>query len=217
MSEQYLRYKLAKSDEDLSKVDLLWKKVYVEEKKWLPSCLLETIKDKYHPYSSYILATTANDAPVGTMRIVFDSEVGLPIEQFFPLNLLKETTNFAESQRMMIASEYRNCRFNNAPFGAGVGLIKACIHFCFLNKISHVVADVFINTSTTPIEKFKMIGFEEIGADFQDTELSDSSKSIAMLLTFPKLLSKIYKNRGEFFNYLISFDSAFEFYEKNRV
>jgi N-acyl amino acid synthase FeeM len=156
-----------------------------------------------------------NQEPVGTLRIVLDSKIGLPIEQFFMLGPLKETQRFAESQRLMVSPAFRSHKLDGAPYGMWAGLIKACVHYCFMHKISCVLADVFTNSSNSPmVEKFEKIGFSQIGCSFQDTELDAPGSSLAMLLTLSQLLSRAYSSRNPFFRYLIEFDPAFDFYSE---
>lgn len=207
-----VRFKVATTPDDLEKVDRLWQEVYVKERGWLADSADAILCDRYHPHSVYLLACCEEEA-VGTLRLVRDSAIGLPIEQFFPLGLLKENQRFAESQRLMVTSRYRRSSFEGAPYGMWAGLIKACVHYCFINSISHVFADVFTDTSNGPmVEQFRRLGFEQVGSAFQDTELSAPGYSLAMLLTFSQLLSRAYISREPLFEYLLQFDSAFDFY-----
>ena len=148
------------------------------------------------------------------MRLVFDSETGLPLEQFFRLSLLKKSTQRAnEAQRLMVSSSFRQRKnIKGAPFGLSLALMKAGFHYCFLHQVSHIFVDAFVDTQTTPLKTFKEIGFEEVGCPFIDTELSSQSKSVAMVIDPVQLLSQGYRNRGRFFNYLFEFDPSFKFY-----
>ncbi|WP_437626767.1 hypothetical protein [Sorangium sp. So ce1151] len=46
-------------------------------------------KDPYHPYSTYLMAY-AGPRAIGMMRLVHDSPIGLPIEQFVDVSDLKQ-------------------------------------------------------------------------------------------------------------------------------
>lgn len=204
---------IASTPEDFEQVNNLWKEVYVNELSWLSSqerCLFE---DAYHPHSVYILARIDNQ-PAGTMRLVFDSPEGLPLEKFCSLGLLKKHNQRSiEAQRLMVSPLFRQVKRSSiAPFGIFSSIIKAGFHYCFINDVSHIFVDAFLDTPTTPIKTFKTIGFEEIGSPFMDTDLSDSSKSIAMVIDTVKLLSKSYRKQGKFFSYLLNFDPNFNFY-----
>ncbi|HEU4875051.1 MAG TPA: GNAT family N-acetyltransferase [Pyrinomonadaceae bacterium] len=210
-----VRYVVAATPAEFEMVDQLWREVYVEERRWLPPEPKNIYADKYHPHSAYLLAIK-DETPIGTMRIVLDSQVGLPIEQFFVLGPLKESQKFAESQRLIVSPTFRNRKVKGAPYGMWAALIKACVHYCFLHRVSYVLADVFTDAANLPmVEKFERIGFHKIGCPFQDTELDAPGSSIAMLLTLSQLLARVYTSPSPFFEYLLQFDPAFAFYRTN--
>lgn len=210
-----VRYVVAATPAEFEMVDQLWREVYVEERRWLPPEPKNIYADKYHPHSAYLLAIK-DETPIGTMRIVLDSQVGLPIEQFFVLGPLKESQKFAESQRLIVSPTFRNRKVKGAPYGMWAALIKACVHYCFLHRVSYVLADVFTDAANLPmVEKFERIGFHKIGCPFQDTELDAPGSSIAMLLTLSQLLARVYTTPSPFFEYLLQFDPAFAFYRTN--
>lgn len=210
-----VRYVVAGTPAEFEMVDQLWREVYVEERRWLPPEPKNIYADKYHPHSAYLLAIK-DETPIGTMRIVLDSQVGLPIEQFFVLGPLKESQKFAESQRLIVSPTFRNRKVKGAPYGMWAALIKACVHYCFLHRVSYVLADVFTDAANLPmVEKFERIGFHKIGCPFQDTELDAPGSSIAMLLTLSQLLARVYTTPSPFFEYLLQFDPAFAFYRTN--
>ena len=210
-----VRYVVAGTPAEFEMVDQLWREVYVEERRWLPPEPKNIYADKYHPHSAYLLAIK-DETPIGTMRIVLDSQVGLPIEQFFVLGPLKESQKFAESQRLIVSPTFRNRKVKGAPYGMWAALIKACVHYCFLHRVSYVLADVFTDAANLPmVEKFERIGFHKIGCPFQDTELDAPGSSIAMLLTLSQLLARVYTSPSPFFEYLLQFDPAFAFYRTN--
>src|SRR5688572_6090230 len=111
-----VRYVVAGTPAEFEMVDQLWREVYVEERRWLPPEPKNIYADKYHPHSAYLLAIK-DETPIGTMRIVLDSQVGLPIEQFFVLGPLKESQKFAESQRLIVSPTFRNRKVKGAPYG----------------------------------------------------------------------------------------------------
>jgi hypothetical protein len=212
-----LRYVIAEDVDEFQRVNDLWGEVYVRELGWLPDVSGDLFRDRYHGHSTYLLATAhdtelAREVGVGTMRIVHDSAIGLPIEQFTRLAPIKATFRWAESQRLMVPARYRGRPYDGAPFGIMAGLTKACIQFCFLHQISHVVVDAFVDTPTTPIERFRELGFEEFGSPFQDFELADSSPSVALVLNTMKLLAVAYGARSPLFRYLVAFDRSFHLY-----
>ncbi|WP_263748240.1 N-acyl amino acid synthase FeeM domain-containing protein [Plectonema radiosum] len=207
---------IASTSNDFEQINRLWHEVYVKEMGWLQTTSQDLFHDRYHPYSVYFLASI-DEVAVGTLRLVFDSSIGLPVEQFFHLGLLKINHRFVEGQRMMVSSSFRHRKFKSAPFGLLMSLNKAAFHYCFMSGVTHILADAFVNTPTTPIKAFKALGFEEVGCPFADTELSDSSKSVMLILGMDRLISKAYIAQGKLFKYLLEFDPNFHFYNNEFV
>ncbi|NEP06372.1 MAG: GNAT family N-acetyltransferase [Okeania sp. SIO2G4] len=213
-NHQLLTLIVASTSDELEQVNNLWHEVYVDELGWLPPQEESLLHDSYHPHSVYLLARVDNKA-VATMRLVFDSVAGLPLEQSFRLGPIKKSTPRAiEAQRLMVSPVFRQLRkIKGAPFGLCLTMIKAGFHYCFIHQVSHIFVDAFVDTKTTPLKIFKVIGFEEIGCPFIDTKLLCSqSKSIAMVIDPVQLLSQGYRNRSYLFKYLFEFDTSFKFY-----
>jgi N-acyl-L-homoserine lactone synthetase len=197
---------------DFEAVNELWTDVYGRELGWLPPNASLGHRDRYHPHSTYLMAM-AEGQVVGTMRLVSDSPVGLPIEQFVSISDLREPDRrLIECQRLMIRDTYRNKRWPELPFGVFAALAKACIHWCVLNGSTHIIADVFSGTQTTPIAPLLALGFEHTGKEFVDTELDEPDKSLALLLAVGELFSRPFRTRSPFYRYLMEYDELLDIY-----
>ncbi|MFI8221455.1 N-acyl amino acid synthase FeeM domain-containing protein [Streptomyces sp. NPDC085932] len=153
-------------------------RVYKEELGWLQSAE-EGLKDRYHGNSQYICAFDGF-TPVGALRVVHDSAAGLPIEQFTDLRSLI-LGKAVELQRFAVVPEWRVRRVDDAPFGVGTALYRAALRLCAAENVETMVADVFLNTATTPIPFLRSMGFEQQPILFQDTELAHEGESSVML------------------------------------
>jgi len=194
----------ASGDADLEQVDMLWRAVYGEEYGWLPVDAGALHKDKYHPHSVYLLATVAGQV-VGTMRLVVDSPERLPVEQFVDIGPLRgEGDRLIECQRLMMLPQFRNRRFEEMPFGVLAALVKGCLHWCLINGVSHIVADLFRSTATTPMAPLLALGFTETGIEFVDTELAEPDESVALLLEVGELFSRPFRSSNPFYRYLMT-------------
>jgi N-acyl-L-homoserine lactone synthetase len=197
---------------DFAAVDELWNDVYGRELGWLSPDAELIHRDRYHPHSTYLMAMAEGEV-VGTMRLVSDSPVALPIEQFVSISDLREPDRrLIECQRLMIRDRYRNKRWPEFPFGVFAALAKACIHWCVLNGQTHIIADVFSGTQTTPIAPLLALGFEETGKEFVDTELDEPDKSLALLLPVAELFSRPFRTRSPFYRYLMEYDELLDIY-----
>lgn len=203
---------IASTEADFEAVDALWEAVYGEECGWLPAADGPRHKDRYDAQSTYLLAR-AEGRVVGTMRLVEDGAGGLPIEQFVSVDDLRAPDRrLIECQRLMILPEYRNQRYDLMPYGVLAALVKGCIHWCLVRNATHIVADLFTETATTPIDPLVALGFEETGKEFIDTELEGSGRSIALLLRVAELFSRPFRTSAPFYRYLMEYDSTVDVY-----
>lgn len=197
---------------DFDGVTGLWNDVYGRELGWLSSDRSLGHRDKYHPHSTYLMAMAEGDV-AGTMRLVSDSPMGLPVEQFVSISDLREPDRrLIECQRLMIRHDYRNRRWPEFPFGVFAALAKACIHWCVLDGATHIIADVFSGTDTTPVAPLLALGFEETGKEFIDTELDEPDRSLALLLPVAELFSRPFRTRSPFYRYLMEYDELVDIY-----
>jgi len=200
---------LATTEAELGAVDDLWRAVYGRERGWIDplqrGCLY---RDRYHDHSIYLLASAEGHA-VGTMRLVLNSGSGLPVEQFVSLNEGGGATRSIECQRLMVLPAYRKRRDEQrCPYGVFAALMKATLHHCLENRITHVVADLFLDTDTTPRRQLAVLGFRELGEPFVDFELTEASKSIALILEIADLLATTFRDKDAFHRYLVTPDEA---------
>lgn len=203
---------IASTEADFEAVDALWEAVYGEECGWLPASDGPRHKDCFDAQSTYLLARVEGRV-VGTMRLVADGAGGLPIEQFVSIDDLRAPDRrLIECQRLMILPGFRNRRYDQMPYGVLAALVKGCVHWCLGRNVTHIVADLFADTPTTPIGPLVALGFEETGKEFIDTELEGSGRSIALFLRMAELFSRPFRTSAPFYRYLMEFDDIVDVY-----
>lgn len=205
---------LARTESDLLRMEELWRAVYGRELGWLRPEAKAMYVDEYHAHSTYLLAVV-EDNVVGTIRMVRDSVRGLPVERFVSIDKIRGEGDrrLMECQRLMLLPEYRNKRMPRMPFGVVAAMFKGCLHWCVRSEVTHVVADLFANTPTTPMASLQALGFVETGLSFVDTELDEPDVSVALLLRIGELFSRCYRSDSAFYRYLISPDDVVDVYE----
>ena len=201
----------AETEADFVNIDGLWRAVYGQEWGWLTPDSGALHTDRFHPHSTYLLAATDGKV-VGTMRLVVDSAEALPVEQFVSIDKLRGDRRLIECQRLMVLSGYRNRRWPDMPFGVLGALVKGCLHWSIRNSVSHIVADLFVNTPTTPMGSLLALGFTETGLEFTDTELAEPDRSVALLLEVGELFSRCFRCDSPFYRYLMDRDRTVDVY-----
>jgi N-acyl amino acid synthase FeeM len=201
--QQYGADSVYKADtpEDLEALHRILCEVYAREFNWLNTGVTRMERDSYHPHSTYLIAR-AGSKPIGMMRLVHDSPIGLPIEQFVDVSEIKRGRTIIECQRLMVLSEYRTYRDSQLPFGAFGALVKATVYHTLVNRRDYIIADCFVDTPTTPVRQLKGIGFIETGKNFMDRELAESGASTALLLKMETLYQLIRTPQNDYFRYL---------------
>lgn len=207
---RYAVYQAA-TEADFRGVDDLWREVYGRECGWLTPGTGALHEDRYHPRSTYLIAVAGGEV-AGTMRLVTDSVDGLPVEQFVSIDKLRGARQLIECQRLMVLSKHRGQRWPEMPFGVLAALVKGCLHWCLRNGTTHIVADLFLSTATTPIGPLLAIGFTETGLEFVDIELDEPDRSIALLLEVGELFSRCFRCDSDFYHYLMDYDEVIDVY-----
>jgi len=195
------------NDERLTSLDRLWKAVYRAELGWFASDEITLFGDEFHSSSIYLEATLARQ-PVGLLRLVRRETAGLPVERFADLcGLIPDRdARVIECQRLVVLDRYRSYKSPMAPFGIWPALMKATLQLCLRDSITHMIADCFLDTPTTPIKSLKRIGFKETGLAFTDTELNVASMSTVLTLDIRDMLRVLYQTGNDFAKYILSID-----------
>lgn len=193
---------VARSPWDAIDITAISRAVYVDECGWMSSEESLQFRDRYTSVS-FCLLVRVDSRPVGLMRIVRNSPLGLPVERFVDIRAHIEGRAI-ECQRLMVVKNYRRMQMPAAPFGIFGALIKATFYYCLKEAIDTIIADVFVDTPTTPIRQLKRLGFRATNLLFRDTELADSSDSTVYSLHMGDLVKNIYAERNPLHDYLIS-------------
>lgn len=126
----------AKSAEERERVYRLRHRLYAEEGYLEPTAFPEErLQDEFDPAAVQLLAVDRTGEPAGTLRIVFDSPRGLPIERVFPFQAPGVARDrLVEISRFAIA---RHCRGGHREVLSGFGKLchlsiraKGITHWC---------------------------------------------------------------------------------------
>jgi hypothetical protein len=203
-----IRTTIVRSPRDLEAVATLWRQVYGEEFGWLRSNP-SPWGDRYHERSTYFVCWLDETTPIGTLRIVREQNAGFHITKFIPdEQLVEKFCKTVEVQRLMVREDYRDRRFEGAPFGIFGCLVKACLQFAIRERVSLLLADCHKETTIGPMKSMKQMGFKETGHIYVDE--INGLECVVMTLPVATWLQNIYRSPSYFNNYLISIDTSIE-------
>ena len=187
-----IEVKQAKEQNDFKQIISLREKIYVREENRI-SQVEDFAKsfDKYNNSSVYFLAFN-EDIPIGTIKVINDSDSGLPCEEIVTIKHLKADNIIVEFGHLIILPEFR---YNRKIVFC---LMREAFKYSykFLNA-SHIVADVFIDKKRNYLTDFyHKAGFKDLFGPYQDKRFIDSPASLLIILEIEELHKKLTSTHG---------------------
>ena len=176
--------------------------VYLQEKQWIRDPLSEIPADAAdRPDRSWFLVT-ADGAPAGVIRLVYDpplempAEYGVTLEASVDLENLRRHGRFVDIGRFMIVPRYRrNIR-------VVMKLMRAAIIEVVSRGYTHFLTDVFEDDPHSPLRfHTQVLGFERIGTH-RHGELSCASSRIILILDIARAYQQLKKRENKVFKEL---------------
>lgn len=175
-----LVYKIAESDLEKRAAKKVIEDVFVHELGYAG-----VKSDRFDTLSLFIIALVSGKT-IAALRLIQDSEEGLPIEQHINLSCLRNRNcKLAEVSRLACLKEYRN----NTVVLKGLSYFKELAQTA---GISHLVIESLLRTANL----YKSVGFTPIGEPFFDSTVAASSSdrtpnSLAMLVHVKDIRGKM--------------------------
>lgn len=149
-------------------------RIYVDELRWLdPTDSADGITCDAHALESGILtdhfdATALNYAAfneegevIGSMRVVLDGSLGLPLEECWKLDGFRANRHVAELCRLAVADDRRMTRLP-------LLLMKAGWQGARRQGVDHVLVDAFVGEDHGASRLYERLGFEPLGSPCPD-------------------------------------------------
>lgn len=152
----------AESREDFEKVLRLRYQVYCAELGLLPKNQSGLERDMYDDHAVNLLAEDENKGAIGTIRLVHNNPIGLPMDSDFPLTDYMKTHGISralEVGRFVIHKDVGRDSRSTVAFG----LFKCLYDYCCETGIY----DIFAVTRASYLKKYRMPGVNVIGEPFR--------------------------------------------------
>lgn len=147
--------------------------MYVDVLGWLSSND-EVLVDAFDDTSFNYAAFDDSGAIVGSIRVVPDLSVGLPMERCAPLNGFRAGKRMVELCRLLLAPEC-HCSCLAAI------LMKAGYQRALLQNASHIMLDTYIGVDTA-FSLYQKMGFARLAGEYLDPEWNCPRPVVAMSL-----------------------------------
>lgn len=182
----------AESDEDKEAVMRLRTAVYVRDQQRLAhSSDMTRTFDRFDTVSEYILARYHSTA-VGAVKVIPDSEFGLPCEDMADLGPLREVrgARLLEVGHLIALPRYRQR-------GIGLALMRqAVIRAVCMHRATTIVGDFFADDDGRLRSFYREIGFEAVAAPYRDMRFRGDPMSIVAALDLRDAAANISATRG---------------------
>lgn len=149
--------------------------VFCSELRWLPPSA-ETpgvLRDHYDEVAHNYAAFDERGAVVGSVRVVPDSPVGLPIERNVGLGGFRELMRPAEISRLAVATHLRRTPLS-------LLLMKAAYQCARLRGHDFIVLDTYLDPSNQTLALYERIGFERLAEPYEDPAYRNPAPVLAL-------------------------------------
>jgi predicted GNAT family N-acyltransferase len=135
--------------------------------------------DKYDRYGTYLVAYSGA-APIGTVKVIRDSEIGLPCESTAKLTVnladYRAKGRLVEFGHLVSAPEVRSR-------GVGMQLMRFGLMFSVARlKATHILGDFFADESGRFQPFYSRIGFKAVSEPYRDVRFAGSPLSVVGLV-----------------------------------
>jgi predicted GNAT family N-acyltransferase len=157
--------------------------------------------DRWDEHARYILAYV-NDVPIGTVKVIPDSVLGLPCAEFVDLKALRALGRPVEFGHLIVRSEARGS-------GIGVQLMRAAFRFSVAELgATHIIADLFLDKRDTS-SFYRMIGFEVLHGPYRDPRFNGAPESLLMIADIRRIVENARRTPpGKLLSYFLQHEPA---------
>jgi GNAT superfamily N-acetyltransferase len=148
--------------------------------------------DRYDDRATYFLAM-GPDGPLGTVKTIVDSEIGLPVDEVADLSAVRPGKILVEWGHLMTLPRVR-------AQGVGLMLMREALAYC-VNEVgaTHVIGDVFIDKSENGyIARFyRAFGFVDLHGPYRDPRFIDAPESMIMICDLAATIRNLRQASGQ--------------------
>ncbi|MFD9903058.1 GNAT family N-acetyltransferase [Streptomyces sp. NPDC059063] len=163
--------------------------------------------DRFDPYAEYIVGYD-DGRPVGTVKVVPDTEAGLPCDDTVDLSGLRDGNRLVEFGHLMTLPEMRHREI-------GMALMReAVIHSARTHDMTHILGDFFVDDSEGLRGFYKEIGFFALHEPYEDHRFKGSPLSLVAALDVTEAVRRARTPEGKKSRLLQYFFGDYDHYKR---
>jgi len=170
--------------------------ILVKELRWLSSDRGK-ILDEYDMFAYNYAAFDEDRNIVGSIRVVHDGPLGLPLERLNSLDFYRGRKHLVEFCRLAVARQYRNSRLP-------LKLMAAAYQCADLTGGTHVVLDAFLEEEAL----YTGLAFKRISEPYSDPQYNCNSQVVTMATHMKKAISIMKRDRPAVYRMLTQNDKS---------
>ncbi|MFJ5224063.1 GNAT family N-acetyltransferase [Streptomyces sp. NPDC088400] len=204
-------FRLARTEADKAHVLRLRQAVYVGDQGRLADAGdTAATFDRFDPYAEYIVGYDGG-RPVGTVKVVPDTAVGLPCDDSVDLAGLRRGNRLVEFGHLMTLPDVRHREI-------GMALMReAVIHSARKHDVTHILGDFFVDDSEGLRGFYKEIGFAALHEPYEDIRFKGSPLSLVAALDVADAVSRARTPEGKKSRLLRYFFGDYDSYKRGEA
>lgn len=188
-------FKMAETEEELTAMYSFRYKIFCEQRGYLDALDGQSLEsDDYDRNSVHFIAINEKGEIVGTIRLIKNSRIGLPVEKYFGIDLRDRTTDVSscvEISRLSVLSS-KNSINNPIAFG----LYKACYDYCTEHRLLNWYA--ILDKKINRLFNYYGYTFKQIG----ETRECLGDSTAPFLMNLDDMMKNLNKKRSTIFDFL---------------
>jgi putrescine aminotransferase len=185
-----LSFHAAETAQDKAAVLRLRDAVYVQDQGRLADAAdMAATFDRFDRQAVYLLAER-DGVPVGTIKLIADSEAGLPCEEAVDLTGFRPGKRLVEYGHLLTLPSVRDT-------AVATGLMReALVYSVGRLGATHVLGDFFIDGTGSLRAFYTYLGFEPLGEPYRDERFQDAPLSVVAVLDLADAAGRCERTEG---------------------
>jgi putrescine aminotransferase len=181
-------FRIAASASDKAAVLRLRDAVYVQDQGRLTD--VGQMADTFDRYQAVYILADGGDGPVGAIKVIPDSPVGLPCDSTADVSALREHGRLVEFGHLVTLPRARGQSI-------GVALMReALVYSVQEHRATHIIGDLFVHGDGALRDFYSGLGFTPLGEPYRDDRFVGAPLSVVAALDIAEAVRRCRSSSG---------------------